>query len=216
MLVECGGNIGGAERKYADTEPGDDIQASLCRGEEHLPIRRGSLRLQQRVAATGRVDRAGGRQRPSDGFSNAKLGSVASQTFALQYSDTAGAASLQTAWVYFNSTLASAATNTCLLYYNVTANVVNLLNDNGLTWQTADTGDGDDAAEQPVLFERGGNIGGAERKLANAEPGDDIQAGLCWSQRISTCTPLMFRGLTAGGSNWGPLLCPNIPSCQGE
>ncbi len=67
-------------------------------------------------------------------------GSVASQTFALQYSDTAGTASLQTVWAYFNSTLASAATNTCLLYYNQTANVVNLLNDNGSTWQTATPG----------------------------------------------------------------------------
>ncbi len=67
-------------------------------------------------------------------------GSVASQTFALQYSDTAGAASLQTVWAYFNSTLASAATNTCLLYYNLTANAVNLLNDNGSTWQTATPG----------------------------------------------------------------------------
>ncbi len=67
-------------------------------------------------------------------------GTVASQTFALQYSDTAGAASLQTVWAYFNSTLASAATNTCLLYYNLTANAVNLLNDNGSTWQTAAPG----------------------------------------------------------------------------
>ncbi|MGA2880632.1 MAG: SBBP repeat-containing protein [Bryobacteraceae bacterium] len=67
-------------------------------------------------------------------------GSVASQSFALQYSDTAGAASLQTAWVYFNSTLANPATNTCLLYYNVAGNLIELLQDNGATWVSAAPG----------------------------------------------------------------------------
>jgi imidazole glycerol phosphate synthase subunit HisF len=67
-------------------------------------------------------------------------GSAASQGFALQYSDTAGAASLQTVWVYFNSTLANPATNTCLLYYNAAANVINLAQDSGSTWVTATPG----------------------------------------------------------------------------
>ncbi len=67
-------------------------------------------------------------------------GSVASQTFALQYSDTAGAASLQTVWVYFDSTLANPASNSCLLYYNVAANVINLAQDSGTAWLTASLG----------------------------------------------------------------------------
>ncbi len=58
-------------------------------------------------------------------------GSGASQTFALQYSDTAGAASLQQVWVYFNSTLANPASNACLLYYSAVTNQINLLGDNG-------------------------------------------------------------------------------------
>ncbi len=67
-------------------------------------------------------------------------GSGASQTFALEYSDTAGAGSFEQVWAYFNSTLANPATNTCLLYYNVAANQINLLGDNGATWQAATLG----------------------------------------------------------------------------
>ena len=43
-------------------------------------------------------------------------GSGNSQTFTLQYSDTAGAASLQQVWVYFNATLANPASHACMLY----------------------------------------------------------------------------------------------------
>jgi hypothetical protein len=67
-------------------------------------------------------------------------GSGASQIFALQYSDTSGAASLQQVWVYFNATLANPASNACLLYYNVAANQINLLGDNGSAWQAATLG----------------------------------------------------------------------------
>jgi hypothetical protein len=67
-------------------------------------------------------------------------GSLASQTFALQYSDTAGAASLQLGYAYFNATLASSAANSCFLYYNVGANQINLLNDAGAAWMTATPG----------------------------------------------------------------------------
>ena len=67
-------------------------------------------------------------------------GSGASQTFTLQYSDTAGAASLEQVWVYFNATLANPATNTCLLYYNAANNQISLLGDNGTTWQMATLG----------------------------------------------------------------------------
>jgi hypothetical protein len=67
-------------------------------------------------------------------------GSGASQTFALQYSDTAGTGNLQQVWVYFNSTLANPATNACLLYYSAATNQVNLLGDNGTAWQAATLG----------------------------------------------------------------------------
>jgi hypothetical protein len=67
-------------------------------------------------------------------------GAGTSQTFALQYADTAGAASLQQVWVYFNATLANPARNTCLLYYNIENNQINLLGDNGTAWQAAALG----------------------------------------------------------------------------
>ena len=67
-------------------------------------------------------------------------GSGASQSFALQYSDTAGAANLQTVWVYFSSTLANPASNSCLLYYNVAANLINLAQNSGTTWVSATPG----------------------------------------------------------------------------
>ena len=67
-------------------------------------------------------------------------GSGASQTFALQFSDTAGAASLQQMWVYFNSTLANPASNACLLYYSAVTNQINLLGDNGTAWQAVTLG----------------------------------------------------------------------------
>ena len=67
-------------------------------------------------------------------------GSGASQTFALQYSDTSGAAGLQQVWVYFNATLANPASNACLLYYNAMTNQISLLGDNGTTWQAATQG----------------------------------------------------------------------------
>ncbi len=67
-------------------------------------------------------------------------GSTASQSFALQYSDPAGATSLQSVWVYFNTTLANPASNSCLLYYNVAANQINLIQDSGTAWFTATPG----------------------------------------------------------------------------
>jgi hypothetical protein len=67
-------------------------------------------------------------------------GSGASQTFALHYSDPSGAASLQQVWVYFNATLANPASNACMLYYSSAARQVNLLGDNGTSWQAATLG----------------------------------------------------------------------------
>ena len=67
-------------------------------------------------------------------------GSGNSQTFALQYSDTAGAASLQQVWVYFNATLANPASNACMLYYNTATSQINLLNDNATVMDAGDSG----------------------------------------------------------------------------
>ena len=67
-------------------------------------------------------------------------GSGTSQTFALQYSDTAGAENLQQMSVYFNATLANPAINSCQLYYNLSTNQLNLLNDAGTAGQAATLG----------------------------------------------------------------------------
>jgi hypothetical protein len=66
-------------------------------------------------------------------------GSFLSQIFTFQYSDTAGAASLQTLYVYFSATLGSAVSS-CFLYYNVAANQIELLQDNGATWLVSTPG----------------------------------------------------------------------------
>jgi hypothetical protein len=67
-------------------------------------------------------------------------GSGASQSFALDYSDTAAAASLGQVWVYFNATLANPASNACLLFYTLATNQISLLGDDGTTWQAATLG----------------------------------------------------------------------------
>jgi len=61
-------------------------------------------------------------------------GSGATQTFALQYSDSAGATDLLTTWVWFNATFASTSTNTCMLQYNRASNTILLLNDASTVW----------------------------------------------------------------------------------
>ncbi len=77
---------------------------------------------------------------PSVVSASPSSGSGLSQTFTLQYSDTAGAANLQYVWVYFTASLANPDSQSCLLYYNVTPNRINLLNDAGTTWLTATPG----------------------------------------------------------------------------
>jgi len=67
-------------------------------------------------------------------------GSGSSQTFAFQYSDTAGAANLQQVWAYFNATLANPASSACLLYYNSASNQINLLNNTATAWLSATLG----------------------------------------------------------------------------
>jgi len=77
---------------------------------------------------------------PTAVSSTPSSGSVASQTFALQFSDTAGAASLQTLYVYFTATLVNPADNSCLVWYNPAANQINLIQNGGTTWFTATPG----------------------------------------------------------------------------
>jgi hypothetical protein len=67
-------------------------------------------------------------------------GSGASQTFALVYSDTAGAASLQVTYAWFNATLADSAGSSCFVNYDNGANQINLMNDAGTAWLTATPG----------------------------------------------------------------------------
>jgi hypothetical protein len=67
-------------------------------------------------------------------------GSAASQTFALQYSDTAGVANLQSVWAYFTTSSSGSSSNVCLVLYYPAPNQINLLNDNKTTWQTATPG----------------------------------------------------------------------------
>ena len=64
---------------------------------------------------------------------------MSSQTFAVQYSDTAGATSLQWVWVYFSAALTNPA-NSCFVYYNRTSNQIELLQDNGAAWLSATPG----------------------------------------------------------------------------
>jgi large repetitive protein len=65
-------------------------------------------------------------------------GSGATQTFALQYGDTAGPADLSTTWVWFKGGASTA--NACIVYYSPVANTVNLLNDAGTVWLPAALG----------------------------------------------------------------------------
>jgi hypothetical protein len=61
-------------------------------------------------------------------------GSGSTQTFAVQFSDSAGAADMTMAWVWFNAAFTTPAVNSCLLFYDRPANVLWLLNDPGTQW----------------------------------------------------------------------------------
>ena len=56
-------------------------------------------------------------------------GSGLTQTFLLQYSDSAGAASLATVWAVFSGSANNPAANTCAVYYNRSSNTLYLEND---------------------------------------------------------------------------------------
>ncbi len=64
-------------------------------------------------------------------------GTGATQTFALSYSDSGGAADLKTAWAWFNDSMSSGAANSCLLYYDRPSGALFLLNDAGTVWIAA-------------------------------------------------------------------------------
>ena len=67
-------------------------------------------------------------------------GTGGTQTFALQYSSTAGATSVSEAWVWFNATFADTAANSCLVSYERPTNALRLLDDAGTTWMRATLG----------------------------------------------------------------------------
>ena len=60
-----------------------------------------------------------------------------SNTLVLQYSSSAGAADISTAWVWINSSFGASAANSCMAYYDRVTNRINLLTDGGSTWISA-------------------------------------------------------------------------------
>ncbi len=67
-------------------------------------------------------------------------GSGSSQTFALQYGDTAGATDLATTWVWFTPSMAASSANSCMAYYQRSINTLFLLNDAGTAWTSGVVG----------------------------------------------------------------------------
>jgi hypothetical protein len=67
-------------------------------------------------------------------------GSGASHSFALQYSDTAGAGNVQAVYVWFNTALTGSGGSSCLLSYQPSTNQLNLLNDGATGWLGATLG----------------------------------------------------------------------------
>jgi hypothetical protein len=65
-------------------------------------------------------------------------GSGMSQSFALQYSDTAGALNLNSTWASFGATVT--AVNSCMVQYIRSSNTLYLMNDAGTQWTTATLG----------------------------------------------------------------------------
>jgi hypothetical protein len=67
-------------------------------------------------------------------------GTGAAQAFAFQYSDSAGATDLATAWVWLTPSFGASAAQSCMLYYNRPVNTLYLLNDAGTQWTGAIVG----------------------------------------------------------------------------
>ncbi len=98
------------------------------------------------MAGARQLDRSGGHGERRLGIPSS--GSAASQTFALQYSDSLGAADLSTVWVWFSATMSSGAANSCMLYYSRPLNQLYLLNDAGNAWAPGAPGAGGTLANQ--------------------------------------------------------------------
>jgi hypothetical protein len=64
-------------------------------------------------------------------------GSGTTQTFALQYSDGAGATDLANVWVWFTAAFGGSSSNSCMLYYNRPTGTLNLLSDGSMWMQGA-------------------------------------------------------------------------------
>ena len=109
-------------------------------------------------------------------------GSGASQTFALQYSDTAGASSLTQVWAYFNATLANPAASACMLDYNTANNQINLLNDNATAWMPATLGSATTLQNSQCSLNVATATVGRERQQPDAECDHHVQTGLCRGQ----------------------------------
>jgi trimeric autotransporter adhesin len=78
---------------------------------------------------------------PGDAVSSVSVkppnGSGLTQTFTLQYNDTAGATAISTAWVWFNPAFSASAGNaasSCMAYYARPTNQLYLIADSGAVW----------------------------------------------------------------------------------
>ena len=131
-------------------------------------------------------------------------GSGASQTFALQYSDTAGAASLQQVWVYFNATLANPASNACLLYYSLATNQINLLGDNGTAWQAATLGSATTLQNSQCSVNAATATVASSGNTLTLNVAMTFKPAYAGAKNIYLHAPWMYREPTAGGSNWAP------------
>ena len=69
-------------------------------------------------------------------------GAGGTQTFALQYSDTAGASNFSTVWVWFNASFGTSSANSCMVYYDRGAGTLYLINDAGTAWLPGTPGAG--------------------------------------------------------------------------
>jgi len=88
--------------------------------------------------------------------STPNTGAGATQTFALQYSDSLGAADLSTVWVWFNSTFANSSANSCMAYYKRATLTLYLLND-AQTWTAGALGSGATLQNSQCAIDLGGS-----------------------------------------------------------
>ncbi len=143
---------------------------------------------------------------PSSGF-------VASQTFALQYSDAAGAPSLQTVWAYFSAGLVNPASSSCLLYYNVAANLINLARDSGTDWLTAPPGSAITLQNSQCSLNAAATTVVRTGNTLTLNLSMTFQPAYAGAKNIYLYA-VDVSGLTAGGSNWAPGLCLRAPAWQ--